>query len=231
MLQLIQSFRSKIYKNFMLLLHKEKPLPSAIELNSLVTAEIHWSDPSRIKKFFSKSIRSFHESVIELLSVKCKIPEEKKIADIGCGTGQFLKMMSEKFSSKQCYGFDFSLSALKVAQKVFPDGIYHQYNIYEPMKGEFFLVTCTEVLEHLLDPEIALRNLIGAAVEGGWIFITVPDGRKDHFEGHINFWSPESWERFIQKHAENCRYSCGKIGKQNLYALLQKTASSIEQPM
>ena len=28
--------------------------------------------------------------------------------------------------------------------------------------------------------------------------ITVPNGRIDTFEGHINFWSPESWNIFIR---------------------------------
>lgn len=45
---------------------------------------------------------------------------------------------------------------------------------------------------------VTLKNLIGMVDKSGIALVTVPDGRIDTFEGHINFWSPESWEVFVK---------------------------------
>jgi hypothetical protein len=35
--------------------------------------------------------------------------------------------------------------------------------------------------------------------DSGVALVTVPNGRLDTFDGHINFWSPESWEVFLKQ--------------------------------
>jgi len=204
--------------------HKKTKQPlSATELNSQEVAEAHWSDPAILKKFFSPSIQKFNEEIISIIRLHDIKPEGKKIADVGCGTGQLLKSLAASFSPSYCLGLDFSNSALQVAKNVFPEACYKQHNIYEPLNNDrFYLITCTEVIEHLLDPDIAFSNLLTMLEGSGWLLVTVPDGRKDTFDGHINFWSPESWERFVVKNTNNYQCTFGKIGKQNLYALIKK---------
>lgn len=230
MLNFAFKFKSRILK-FLGRFGKVDNSISAIEFNSPEQAEEQWSKIGNVKKFFSSSVESFNQEIIRILEQKNIDLRNKKIADIGCGTGQLLKLIAINYNPSHCVGMDFSMSAIKIAQKIYPEAIYKQHNIYNPIHDKFYLITCTEVLEHLLDPEIALRNLLDALEESGWLFITVPDGRKDYFEGHINFWSPESWEHFIMKNSDNCRFECGKIGRQNLYALLQKSEPLPEQPV
>jgi hypothetical protein len=78
------------------------------------------------------------------------------------------------------------------------------------------------VLEHLLYPGKALLNLVSAIKPGGGLLITVPDGRKDTYSGHINFWSPESWQIFIQEGTEGLKVTTGNISGRNLYALISR---------
>jgi len=51
------------------------------------------------------------------------------------------------------------------------------------------------VLEHLEAADVAIRRMLGVCRPGGTIVITVPDGRRDTFAGHFNFWTPESFRR------------------------------------
>ncbi len=201
---------------------EKKHHESAIELNSEMLSNINWKDPRKVKKYLTKERMEFFQEIVKILKSKNIDINDKPVADVGCGSGALFHILAEKLNGNNFTGFDFSDESLKVAEKIFPAAKYIHYNIYDSYPDNFYLTICTEVIEHLLDPELAVKNLISMTDDKGWILITVPDGRKDHFEGHINFWSPESWERFIQKNADNCRYSCGRIGKQNLYALLQR---------
>jgi len=79
-----------------------------------------------------------------------------------------------------------------------------------------------EVLEHILHPVTAFRNLLEIVMAKGILLITVPNGRYETFSGHINFWSPESWDVFISENSGGLKYSTGRIEKTLLYAIIYK---------
>lgn len=57
--------------------------------------------------------------------------------------------------------------------------------------------------------------------EDSVILITVPNGRTDQYEGHINFWSPESWEVFIKNNTGGLSVRTGIFNdKKNNYAVI-----------
>jgi len=56
----------------------------------------------------------------------------------------------------------------------------------------------------------------------GILLITVPNGRNDTFAGHINFWSPESWDVFIEENSGGLEFSTGKVESTLLYAVIYK---------
>jgi predicted methyltransferase len=47
-----------------------------------------------------------------------------------------------------------------------------------------------------------MREILRIAKSGARIVITVPDGRKDIFLGHINFWSSESFRVFLEYYTD-----------------------------
>ena len=57
-------------------------------------------------------------------------------------------------------------------------------------------------------------------LEGGILLVTVPNGRIDTFAGHINFWSPESWDIFVAENSGGFKYSTGEAEKVMLYAIV-----------
>ena len=105
--------------------------------------------------------------------------------------------------------------------KTLPEGKFFVHDLYQKLETEYDLILCTEVIEHLLYPDLALRNIIDMMSKDSVSLITVPNGRTDQYEGHINFWSPESWEVFIRNNSKGFSVRTGTIkNKKNNYALI-----------
>jgi len=145
----------------------------------------------------------------------------RNIADVGCGPGLLLQIIAEKSNPNSLTGFDFSTEAIKVANKKCPFGNFHQFDIYSTHNESFDLVLCTETLEHLLYPEKAMQNLISMISPMGQLILCVPNGRLDTFEGHINFWSPESWSTFIERTSENMPYTLTLLNGRHNVAIIK----------
>ena len=118
---------------------------------------------------------------------------------------------------------EYAPAALEVAAKLNPAAEYIVHDINQPYPKRYGTVVCTEVLEHILSPAKAFRNMLELVLEGGVMLITVPNGRYDTFTGHINFWSPESWDAFIAENSGGLKYSTGKVEKTLIYAIIYKS--------
>ena len=82
---------------------------------------------------------------------------------------------------------------------------FFQHDICQPLAQKYDIIFCTEVLEHLLNPWEATHHLENALLPGGTLVLTVPEGRKDHSNEHINFWSPESWKAFLDRECSGAK--------------------------
>jgi hypothetical protein len=133
--------------------------------------------------------------------------DNARVADIGCGYGGLLEVLRKKYLSTRLSGIECAPSAIEymAEHRAYIQGVLADV---EAPSGAFVgavgtehdIVLCTEVLEHLVQPERALANLMALRPRRG-LAITVPNGRIDTAAQHINFWSPESWSQFIRKHA------------------------------
>ena len=138
------------------------------------------------------------------------------VADIGCGYGGLLEIVREQHPSAQLVGAECAVSAIEQMAQERPH-IHSVLADIEAATPEFVaaigagidVVLCTEVLEHLRRPEHALSNLMALHPSRG-IALTVPNGRVDTAAQHINFWSPESWSQFINRHADGWRITCDR---------------------
>lgn len=195
-----KQFKTKIRK-FIGLINEANVVSNPIEANSSKSWSDLFNSPKFLRDYVAHGRLDFYDEVASLIKQQTEDASIQKIIDIGCGTGHLLGKLHEKFPDSDFYGADFTQDGLTVAQKIFPKAKYIFYDIYEEKKeweSQFDIVICTEVLEHLLHPAKALKNLISfIKPNGGMLIICVPDGRKDTYSGHIQFWSPESWEVFI----------------------------------
>ncbi len=193
---------------------------SAVSINTFESVNNSWSKESVRKAFMSKEISEFIEGIKNILLAEHIVFENGKVADVGCGIGFLLHQLTAGMKMNKIDGYEFSTVAIQHGEQLFPEITFVPHDIYQPIQSDYDLVLCTEVIEHLLFPDKALLNLAGM-IKTGHLFITVPDGRKDTFNGHINFWSPESWDVFIHSVLPDSKHiKLGRIGTKYLYALI-----------
>jgi len=95
----------------------------------------------------------------------------KKIMDVGVGLGRLLSALPEGFDK---YGMDISIDYLKVAKS---KNIEVCMSMVEdmPYRSELFdMIICTDVLEHVLDLNLACKKILGSLKKGGMLIIRVP---------------------------------------------------------
>ena len=197
---------------------------NAIAHNSLDKMNEFYQDDRLLIDYICEERIEFYKAVVELIKSRMDTLDNKKIADIGCGTGHLLYYLQKEFKFQKATGFDYSPEAIKVAKNLFPAFDFYEFDIYQSHEQRFDVLLCTEVLEHLLYPSRAFSNLLSMLKENGVLLITVPNGRTDTFGGHINFWSPESWKVFIDTSNEGHLSETGPIAKtEDNYAIIYKS--------
>ncbi len=199
---------------------KKPVVASPLHHNSKEGLNEFYSDPETVESYLEPA---FYDRLIDLLSSHGANYDEKRVADIGCGTGGLLNAIKTRFQPRSLTGFEYSEKALDIARVKVPGVEFCYFDVYEGSSSQFDVMFCVEVLEHLLHPDVALRNILRMLAEGGVALVTVPNGRIDTFEGHINFWSPESWEVFLKQICDGYTVKTGLIeNDQNNYAVISR---------
>lgn len=105
-----------------------------------------------------------------------EIKENSIVLDAGCEEGKVLEQISKK--ALAVYGFDIKKSYIKKASEkgIEKARVLLGSVLNIPIKNDFFdAVVCTEVLEHLENPQKAVEELKRVTKKGGKIIITVPN--------------------------------------------------------
>lgn len=199
---------------------KQKSI-SPLQHNTEESMNSFWSEKKNEKNWKNPELFKFYKLVINLVKEKGFDLNSRTILDAGCGTGSLLIFINDSATPKECFGYEFSKKAIEIAKDRFPQASYFYKNLNDQPDRKFDFIFCTEVLEHIIDPHIPLQNLINMMEPSGGLFITVPNGRIDNFEGHINFWSPESWDAFIRNYSNGRSFETGEIPPYGLYALIK----------
>lgn len=198
-----------------------------VQINNLENQNRAWL--KNYTSFENEDSLSFYKSICKKMIDLGFDLNDKTVCDNGCGNGMFLKVLSQAFQVRKIVGYDFSNEAIVLAQKKnIVNSIFKVHDIYLPLsEGEKYdFVFCTEVLEHLEFPETALLNMLKMLNINGVLFITVPNGRFDFYNGHINFWSISSWKVFIYKFVDGTNYNISinfmLKDNQHLYAMIER---------
>lgn len=102
----------------------------------------------------------------------------KQVLDVGCGGGILADAMARK--GAQVLGIDLATKALRVAQlhaleAQTPNVRYRETSaeaLAAEMPGQFDVVTCMEMLEHVPDPASVVRACATLVKPGGWVFFS-----------------------------------------------------------
>lgn len=146
------------------------------------------ADPLEIQKFSelahrwwdpTSEFRPLHEiNPLRLEWINAKVPlAGKRVIDIGCGGGILAESMARKGANVT--GIDLSEKALKVADlHSLESGVNVRYKLIaaEAMAaeeaGQYDVVTCMEMLEHVPDPAAIVQACAALVKPGGNIFMS-----------------------------------------------------------
>ena len=194
------------------------------EENSRELYDRFYADHTALDEYYSSQRLDLYAAISQHVRENHVMLDDKEVIDVGCGTGHLLAELRKWSKPRSLSGCDFAEEAMKFSFERFPGCHFFSHDIYDPLSNSYDAVLCTEVLEHLERPFTAIRNLVNATRSGGRIIVTVPNGRLDQLNEHINFWSPESWKVFVERECPDCRSVCSTL-KNGLYniAVIQRS--------
>jgi len=118
-------------------------------------------------------------------------PEINSVFDFGSGQGDLVQMLGKGAPGCQYYGLELSQVGVDISSKKYPQAHFFKCNLLDPnsqlpdLFGKAQLGICSEVLEHIDEPAIALTAIRRYLAPGAQIIITVPGGPINEFEKSI----------------------------------------------
>jgi 2-polyprenyl-6-hydroxyphenyl methylase/3-demethylubiquinone-9 3-methyltransferase len=102
----------------------------------------------------------------------------KKVVDIGCGGGILSDAMARQ--GAEVLGADLAVKSLKVAQlhalEAGTQGVQYREisaeDLAQEQPGQYDVVTCMEMLEHVPDPSSVVKACSDLVKPGGWVFFS-----------------------------------------------------------
>lgn len=136
---------------------------------------------------YRKSIGKIHTDKNSYIPKRLKVAlsmisnQENRIniLDIGCGEGTLGMLLKEKYENSYNVGCDISEKSLELAKPFYDKTVL--FNIDEDDSIEkigdlkFQYIVCVEVIEHLLNPEIALEKCKELLSEKGFLITSFPN--------------------------------------------------------
>lgn len=114
-----------------------------------------------------------------------------RVLEVGCGTGNVLRLLNDICSDGTVVGLDLFAEGLKYAQQRTSAALVQADMHHPPFSNCFDIIGLFDVLEHLSDDRQVLRDLNGMTREGGFLFVTVP--------AHPQLWS------YFDEASRHCR--------------------------
>lgn len=139
-------------------------------------------------------------------------PRDGKVLEIGCGLGDLLQWLTDRY---QVYGADINSFAISEAKKNVPEGEFSVLSAEDlsPFPDKSFqIVIAKHVVEHLQDPERAIREMGRILAPGGLLILATPNLdsymrgiKKERWIGfkdptHISLKPPADWLAYLRKH-------------------------------
>jgi 2-polyprenyl-6-hydroxyphenyl methylase / 3-demethylubiquinone-9 3-methyltransferase len=100
----------------------------------------------------------------------------KTALDVGCGAGLLTEPLARL--GAKVTGVDASPEVIAVARdhaRAVALDVDYRVGEVEELKGQFDLVTCMEVIEHVADPALFLRALAARLASGGLLIMSTPN--------------------------------------------------------
>ncbi len=141
--------------------------------------------------------------------------EFKSVLDVGCAEGYFINAIHDRYGAEG-WGVDLSETALAKAHSEYGLPVAAAEATKLPFAdGAFDLVVSTEVIEHVLDPDLMIAEM--RRVSKGTVLVTTPISQTAdehepdfalHDEGHVNNFDPATVRALFGADAEYGSFRC-----------------------
>ncbi|MDD2665851.1 MAG: class I SAM-dependent methyltransferase [Methanocellales archaeon] len=169
------------------------------------------------------------------------IEKGDRILDIGCGDGTLGYFAKNNY--REVYGVDISDNALEIAKK--RGVITKKVNLNDenlPFKDNYFdAITCLDVIEHVFEPIVLIKEIYRVLIEGGLVVISTPNVRywhhlfdlvikgkfpktsnnTEHYDGgHLHYFTYKDIETLLKINNFKIVMKAGVFGKETLKEFL-----------
>jgi 2-polyprenyl-3-methyl-5-hydroxy-6-metoxy-1,4-benzoquinol methylase len=175
---------------------------------------MHTTDNYRKHKSSSKLQQRLLNDFNKAFVREVKALKPISILDVGCGEGFTLERLRKAKIGKHLEGVDYLDLAIKLGKKEHPQLILKKGSIYDLKykANSFDVVICSEVLEHVDDPQKGLEELV--RVSKKYVVLSVPNEpffmlgnllrgknitRLGNDIEHINHWTFWQFKKFVGK--------------------------------
>ncbi|MDO6595851.1 class I SAM-dependent methyltransferase [Oceanihabitans sp. 2_MG-2023] len=165
------------------------PQPKAEKLSEYYKTEDYISHTDAKRNILEKV---YH--LVRSISLKRKLKlinsfsfEEKKLLDIGCGTGDFLQV--SKQNNWQVSGIEPNQQAREIANKKTENNVFEIEQLQKFKKHSFNVITLWHVLEHLPNLENQISIFKSLLKKNGVLIVAVPNYKSYDAKHYKNFWA------------------------------------------
>lgn len=125
----------------------------------------------------------------------------KQLLDVGCGTGDFLKISQQ--NSWSVTGIEPNAKARSMAWEKVGDLIFDETHIIKLEKKSFDVITLWHVLEHLPNINDQIKNLNALLKPNGTLIIAVPNFKSHDAIYYREFWAAYDAPRHLWHFSKN----------------------------
>lgn len=182
--------------------HFTNPIPTRENIGDYYKSDVYVSHSSSKKGMINRLYNSVRKRT---LKQKVKWIDSnstgKKLLDLGCGTGHFLRAAID--AGYNGIGIEPDEDARSFAQAENNLSPLPQGELYNLEKGSIDVVTMWHVLEHVYDLKRDVETLTQLLTKNGTIFIAVPNMNSYDARKYKSFWAAYDVPRHLYHFQEN----------------------------
>lgn len=137
-----------------------------------------------VQKYSLKPTRDYITKAITDINYK-----NIKILDLGCGPGELISELMQKFNNIEVTGIDFSEKMLEISNKRNPSAKHIKMdtaNLYE-LEGQYDIIVCTHSLPYYKEPKNVFKELHRVLKSNGKILVGFASGNSFYDKFILSF--------------------------------------------
>lgn len=160
------------------------------------------------------SLQPTRTYIVQAIGEETPLNETIKILDVGCGPGELMAELAEKFHHVELTGIDFSGAMLDISKGKNQKAKHIKMDVADLnlLNDKFHIIVCTHSLPYYKNPEKVMENLERLLVDKGKIYMGFASGNSFYDQcllslvklttGPANYLSHEKYKKLVHPYFE-----------------------------